>query len=147
MSKPMTKEIAQKMLQSSEESLRDLALLHYPELGSIMDQVKTYKDACRITGEYPDLHQGLSKAEIAYRKLCVIIKALNEGWKPCFWDRTQYKYSPYFRLEDGHQVFYYVYDWYSSTDVPATSLFKSRELAEKIALENQDLYGQMLFGL
>lgn len=60
MSKPMTKEIAQKMLQSKEESLRDLALLHYPELGSITDRVKTYEDACRITGDYPDLHQGLS---------------------------------------------------------------------------------------
>ena len=44
MKKPMTKEIAQKMLQSNEESLRDLALLHYPELGDITQRIKTIED-------------------------------------------------------------------------------------------------------
>ena len=140
----MTKEIAQKMLQSNEESLRDLALLHYPELGSIMDRVKTYKDACRITGEYPDLHQGLSKAEIAYRKLCVIIKALNEGWKPCFWDLCEHKYFQIFRLENGCQVFHGVDTFFSRSEVPATSLFKSRELAEYAGKQFIDLYRDWL---
>lgn len=144
MSKPMTKEIAQKMLQSNEESLRDLVLLHYPELGSIMDRVKTYEDACRITGDYPDLHQGLSRAEIAYRKLCVIIKALSEGWKPCFGDSNQYKYFPYFKLEDGCQVFRYVDYWLTSTIVPAPSFFKSRELAEYAGTQFIDLYRDWL---
>lgn len=144
MNKPMTKEIAQKMLQSNEESLRDLALLHYPELGSIMDRVKTYEDACRITGDYPDLHQGLSRAEIAYRKLCVIIKALNEGWKPCFGDSNQYKYFPYFKLEDGCQVFDGVDFWVPRADVPAPSFFKSRELAEYAGTQFIDLYRDWL---
>lgn len=144
MDKPMTKEIAQKMLQSNEESLRDLALLHYPELGSIMDRVKTYEDACRITGDYPDLHQGLSRAEIAYRKLCVIIKALNGDWKPCFGDSNQYKYFPYFKLEDGCQVFYCVSRWIACANVPAPSLFKSRELAEYAGTQFIDLYRDWL---
>lgn len=144
MNKPMTKEIAQKMLQSNEESLRDLALLHYPELGSITDRVKTYADACRITGDYPDLHQGLRKSEIAYRKLCVIIKALNEGWKPCFGDGRQYKYFPVFVLEDNCQVFYCVNFWYSVTDVPAPSLLKSRELAEYVGKQFLNLYRDWL---
>lgn len=144
MDKPMTKEIAQKMLQSNEESLRDLALLHYPELGSIIDRVKTYEDACRITGDYPDLHQGLSRAEIAYRKLCVVIKALNEGWKPCFGDSNQYKYFPYFKLEDGCQVFNSVNDWIPGADVPAPSLFKSRELAKYAGTQFIDLYRDWL---
>ena len=144
MSKPMTKEIAQKMLQSNEESLRDLALLHYPELGSIMDRVKTYEDACRITGDYPYLHQGLSKSEIAYRKLCVVIKALNEGWKPCFGGDSQYKYFPYFTLEDGCQVFDGVFVWSYRTSIPAPSLFKSRELAEYAGTQFIDLYRDWL---
>ncbi len=140
----MTKEIAQKMLQSSEESLRDLALLHYPELGCIMNRVKTYKDACRITGEYPYLHKGLSKAEIAYRKLCVIIKALNEGWKPCLGGADQYKYFPYFKLKDGCQVFSCVSRWYTGTTVPAQSLLKSNELAEYAGIQFIHLYRDWL---
>lgn len=144
MSKPMTKEIAQKMLQSNEESLRDFALLHYPELGSITGRVKTYEDACRITGDYPDLHQGLSKSEIAYRKLCVIIKALNEGWKPCFGGDSQYKYFPYFTLKDGCQVFCNVDGWNRNTSVPASSLFKSSELAKYAGAQFIDLYRDWL---
>ena len=143
----MTKEIAQKMLQSNEESLRDLALLHYPKLGSIIDRVKTYKDACRVLGETPmtrKFRSKLTKAEIAYRKLCVIIKALNKGWKPCFEDCNQYKYFPYFRLKDGCQVFDSVGDWCTFTIIPAPSLFKSSELAEYAGTQFIDLYRDWL---
>lgn len=145
MDKPMTKEIAQKMLQSNEESLRDLALLHYPELGSIMDRVKTYEDACRVLGESPTVRwpSELTKSEIAYRKLCVVIKALNEGWKPCFGD-VNYKYFPYFRLEDGCQVFHNVFCWSTVTFVPVPSLLKSRELAEYAGTQFIDLYRDWL---
>lgn len=146
MDKPMTKEIAQKMLQSNEESLRDLALLHYPELGSIMDRVKTYEDACRVLGVNPDIviSDVLSNAEIAYRKLCVVIKTLNGDWKPCFGDSNQYKYFPYFKLEDGCQVFDGVVGWSAGTLVPAPSLFKSRELAEYAGTQFIDLYRDWL---
>ena len=141
MNKPMTKEIAQKMLQSNEESLRDLALLHYPELGSITDRVKTYEDACRVLDIQPMV---ITKSEIAYRKLCVIIKALNEGWKPCFGDDDQYKYFPVFKLEGGCQVFGSVDYWRTNADVPAPSLLKSRELVEYAGKQFIDLYRDWL---
>ena len=142
----MTKEIAQKMLQSNEGSLRDLALLHYPELGSIIDRVKTYEDACRVLGESPTVRwpSELTKSEIAYRELCVIIKALNEGWKPCFGDLCEHKYFLIFRLENGCQVFHGVDTFFSRTEGPATSLFKSREVAEYAGKQFIDLYRDWL---
>ena len=134
------------MLQSNEESLRDLALLHYPELGSITDRVKTYEDACRVLGVNPDIviSDVLSNAEIAYRKLCVVIKALNGGWKPCLGDLCEHKYFLIFRLENGCQVFHGVDTFFSRSEVPITSLFKSHELAEYAGTQFIDLYRNWL---
>lgn len=134
------------MLQSNEESLRDLAILHYPELGSIMDRVKTYEDACRVLGESPTVRwpSELTKSEIAYRKLCVVIKALNGGWTPCFWDSNQFKYFPFFKLEAGCQVFNCVFNWRTNAVVPAPSLFKSKELTEYAGTQFIDLYRDWL---
>ena len=91
---------------------------------------------------------GHSSSMKALFQLAKIIKVANEGWKPDFENEDEYKYAPHFYLENGCQVFVDgVFGWNTSAAVPAPSLLKSRELAEKIALENQELYGQMLFGL
>ena len=55
--------------------------------GNIMDRVKTYEDACKELGRQPYnvdslMKLGLTKNDIAYQKMVVIVEALNEGWKP-----------------------------------------------------------------
>lgn len=78
----------------------------------IRERVKTYEDACEVLGikpgdfgsmrfidadgaMKPNLVLKFMPDEIAYFKLKVITKALNEGWKPKF-DGNEVRYYPWF---------------------------------------------------
>ena len=69
----------------------------------ITDRVKTFQDACAIIKPHKDRmpHAYDSKDEAAYKKLKIIVEALNEGWKPNMKDSNQRKYWPYFNIENG----------------------------------------------
>lgn len=68
--------------------------------------VTTYEEACQVTGTDPNalpdvtmLPEEDQKSVIAYCKLIVVAKALNEGWVPDFTNGDQYKYWPWFWVE------------------------------------------------
>lgn len=68
--------------------------------------VTTYEEACQVTGTDPNalpdvtmLPEEDQKSVIAYCKLIVVAKALNDGWVPDFTDGDQYKYWPWFWVE------------------------------------------------
>lgn len=69
----------------------------------IMERVKTFEDACRELGIKPDKwiqdreELGLEPDVIAYMKLRIICKALNEGWEPQFTE-NEWRYYPWFVL-------------------------------------------------
>lgn len=69
----------------------------------IMERVKTFEDACREIGIEPDKwiqdreELGLEPDVIAYMKLRIICKALNEGWEPQF-TKNECRYHPWFIL-------------------------------------------------
>jgi hypothetical protein len=72
----------------------------------ITDRVKTYEDACKVLGVEPINEQnakaqGFRPDEIARRKLETIAAALNEGWKPDWNNTDQYKYYPYFYIQEN----------------------------------------------
>lgn len=72
----------------------------------ITDRVKTYEDACKVLGVEPINEQnakaqGFRSDEIARRKLETIAAALNEGWKPGWNNTDQYKYYPYFYIQEN----------------------------------------------
>lgn len=70
----------------------------------ITERVKTFADACREVGTTEEEFNESCKAanltpdEVAYRKIKVIVKALNEGWEPDFLSEEQYRYIPWFRV-------------------------------------------------
>ncbi len=70
----------------------------------ITERVKTFADACREVGTTEEAFNesckaaGLTPDEVAYRKIKVIVTALNEGWEPDFLDENEYKYIPWFRV-------------------------------------------------
>jgi hypothetical protein len=99
--------------------------------GEITDQVKTFEDACAILEIDPKglFNQEDTKDEIAYKKLKVIIKALNEGWTPNWNDEDQYKYYPYFNMSSGGFSYVRCRSWNSFTYVGSRLCFKSFELA------------------
>lgn len=113
----------------------------------IRDIVKTYEDACRITGDTPiDEDQlkasGFTEAEIALRKLQTIGKALNEGTTLSWEDDDQQKWFPYFYVSPGGFSFYVTYFNYSNPFAGLASrlCFVSSEIAAYAGRQFIDLY-------
>lgn len=109
----------------------------------ITDRIKTFEDACdelSIASEGV-LHEALTDDEIAYRKLKIIIQALNEGWTPDWTDKDEYKYYPWFDLSSGSVLVSGLYShWYTNSYVGSRLCFKSRELAEYAGKQFIDIY-------
>ena len=68
-------------------------------------KIKTFEDACDILNEdinvFENMFKSLSISSIAYIKLEIIFKAINGDWVIDWGNRKQYKWYPYFTIEDG----------------------------------------------
>lgn len=65
----------------------------------IKDRVKSFWDARVVLDLDPNINISGSEDEVAYKKLKIIVKALNEGWTPDWNDSNQYKWHPWFYLD------------------------------------------------
>lgn len=101
----------------------------------ITDKIKTFEDACEELGISNDSCKPIfdeeeSEDEIAYKKLKVIVRALNEGWEPDWDNDNQAKWYPYFKLASGFGFSSSGYGrWHSFTDCGSRLCLKSEELA------------------
>ena len=76
-------------------------------------RIKSYKDACIELGLNPNDIPKVSefipiaeqKAIIAFYKLIIIVRALNEEWKPDWKDCMQEKWYPVFKRNDNNGQF------------------------------------------
>ena len=100
------------------------------------DTIKTLEDACKALNIEFKPVEGLTKDELAYQKLKIIAKALNEGWEPNWNNWDEWKYYPWFRMGDrdgspgvGFSCSGYGYVSGASS-VGSRLCFKTRELAE-----------------
>ena len=79
----------------------------FKEALPVTDRVKTFRDACREVCIDPSMYFIRCENEpadvIAYMKLWVICKALNEGWTPRF-AKGEYRYFPYFRIYSSEEI-------------------------------------------
>lgn len=89
----------------------------------IMGKVGSYEDACKV------LDISVEK-RTPYERLCIIIKALNEGWYPDFNNTSEYKYWNYFRMVDDSFSFCAVLYHDIGMYVPSALYLKTKELAE-----------------
>ena len=123
----------------------------------ITDRVKTYEDACKVLGVEPINEQnakaqGFRSDEIARRKLETIAAALNEGWKPDWNNTDQYKYYPYFYIQENAKGAYAGLSYANArnsaanTDAPLGSrlCFYASRLARYAGNQFTDLYEQIL---
>lgn len=67
-------------------------------------KITSYEDACKVLNIQPineELFNAFPKEDqrsmLAYHKLTVITRALNNGWKPNWDDQNEWKYYPLFR--------------------------------------------------
>lgn len=108
--------------------------------GKITDKVKTFEDACKVLKmKVPVFAKTDSKDEVAFRKLKVIIQALNEGWKPNWKNSDEYKYFPWWNMENGFSLTY-VNDYYLCTAVPSCLCFTNEDLANYAAKQFLSIY-------
>ena len=131
----ITKELATEMLKSGNEVLVAAAKEAYLELGK-----SNFEIACEKLGTEPIIPDGLSRSMQALFQLEKIVEVANEGWYPDFENENEYKYFPYFYMENGCQVLRSVYFWFTHASVPAPSLLKSDKLVRYIASQFLDLY-------
>jgi hypothetical protein len=152
----ITKENAEKALSLANDSEKKLlmALLGQSETKAtgarpenIIEAIKTFEDACAIAGEDPNdkkFTEG-TKDEIAYKKLKVIVKVLNEGWYPNWENSDEYKYVPWFEYSSGSGFSDGGYDcWDAASGVGSRLCFKTRELAEYAANQFKGIYNDFL---
>jgi hypothetical protein len=124
----------------------------------ITEKIKTFEDACEILGIDPEslpavenLPEKDRQSIIAYYKLAIITRALNEGWEPDWMNRYDYKYWNWFyTVSDGADAgFAYareaIVPSYTKTAVGSRLCFKTRELAAYAHKNFRDLYFEYLF--
>lgn len=112
--------------------------------------IRTFAEACKNlklnpmkilpdVKSYPKKHH---KALIAKAKLIIIIEALNEGWEPDWNNYQEYKYFPWFFMDEPGFRFHVSYDWYPiSNHGGGTRLcFKTRELSDYAGKKFISLY-------
>jgi hypothetical protein len=112
--------------------------------GKITDRIKTFEDACAALEEDPDDNQFTDGEpdEIAYRKIKVIARALNEGWKPNWNNSNEYKWYPWFYLNNpGFRFIDTYFDCtYTYTTGGSRLCFKSQDLAKYAGEQFLNLY-------
>ncbi|MDD5013694.1 MAG: hypothetical protein PHW73_01155 [Atribacterota bacterium] len=67
------------------------------------DSIETFEDACNELGIASNdvFTEKDSPDEVAYKKLKVIVKAINQGWIPNWDDLNQRKWFPWFKMSSG----------------------------------------------
>lgn len=94
----------------ANDNVKNCILNLFPQIREALPvtyRVKTFEDACREVDidptQYISKYDGEAADVIAYMKLRVICKALNEGWTPRFVE-GEWRYFPYFYLYTDEEV-------------------------------------------
>lgn len=116
--------------------------------GEITDRIKTFEDACEafdLDSDDEIFSEG-SVDEIAYKKLKVIIEALREEWTPDWNDHNQYKWTPWFYMNEPGFRFGGAYFGLTSASTAGGSrlCFPSEKLATYAGKTFESLYKDFL---
>lgn len=118
-----------------------------PDNRPITERVKSFEDACKITGDDPTMilpypgDNDFEEAMNAVAMLFVICRALNEGWKPDWTNSNQPKYWPWFDMFSGSGLSCLGCDHcYSLSGVGSRLCFKTSDLAEYAGKQFKSIY-------
>ena len=117
----------------------------------VTDRIKTFEDACRELqinpGEKLILQNQVSvlandlKSILAYAKLIIIARALNEGWVPDWSDSNQYKYYPWLEYKSGVGFSYGDFvNAYTYSSVGSRLCFPTWEMAKYFGQQFIDIH-------
>jgi hypothetical protein len=120
--------------------------------GIITDRIKTFEDACDEIGINPSKFnskvKNLDKDTIAYEKLKIIAKVLNEGWQPDWNDSNECKYYPWFKMAKSAFGFshtgYDFADTYAGANIGSRLCLKSSELSDYFGKQFESIWKDYL---
>lgn len=112
-------------------------------------KIASYEDACRVLNIQPINEEVFNifpkedqRSMLAYHKLTVITRALNNGWKPNWDDQNEWKYYPLFRYVNAGLSYASSHTAAACTDATIGSrlCFPTSALAKYAAEHFADLY-------
>ena len=116
-------------------------------------KITSYEDACKVLNIQPineEVFNAFPKEDqrsmLAYHKLTVITRALNNGWKPNWDDQNEWKYYPLFRYVNAGLSCASTSNSAASTyaHVGSRLCFYASRLARYAGNQFTDLYEQIL---
>lgn len=119
----------------------------------ITKKIKSYEDACKVLGLNPENQPCVDSVSekdrnsiIAYHKLIVIVRALNEGWEADFSNHDQYKYWNWLWVDTAGFVSASTYSTatIAYAYIGSRLCFKNRKLAEYAITQFKSLYEEYL---
>lgn len=140
----LTQAEVDEMFKASDENQTKILKKFFTIPVDVRDKIKSFLDACKYLGINPKSVYSSedSKNDIAFKKLKIIIKALNEGWYPDWENENEYKWVNYFKMKGGFSCWATTY-FNTGTRVPSALCLKNQELAlhaVKIALKEYEEY-------
>lgn len=102
-------------------------------------KIASYEDACRVLNIQPINEEVFNifpkedqRSMLAYHKLTVITRALNNGWKPNWDDQNEWKYYPLFRYVNAGLSYAYTYNTATTASAARLSALLSHVRAREI---------------
>lgn len=116
-------------------------------VGRKFDEIRTFEDACEQIGVNPlSVFSDIDTYdEIAYKKLKIIAKAINQGWTPDWSNTNQKKWWPWFDLSSGFGFSYSDYHYSNAyAHVGSRLCFESEAKSDYCAKQFIRLYQELL---
>jgi hypothetical protein len=137
------------VIDKFDETTGEVSFKPTPKL--ITERIKTFEDVLLEINtdqtHFDSLCVGLSADEIAYKKIKLIAKVLNEGWTPDWTNSNETKYYPWFEMGSPSGGGFSCYDcarWNSFSGVGSRLCYKSRDLAIYAGKHFTDIYKDFL---
>lgn len=112
-------------------------------------QATTFEQCCQLAGIDPATILNATDApdEIAFKKIKLIIKVINQGWVPDFKNRYEYKWFVFAHYGARAGLWYAITHYtpaFAFTYIGSRVCFQSEEKAEYFAKHYFDLYKEFL---
>lgn len=148
----LEKSTAVKIFKKASKEIQEILISSFgPECfsGKIIDRIKTYDDAWKEADQETRKECEIVPTDtndvVAYKKLKLIARVINQGWIPDWDNSNQYKWYPYFKLSSGFSFSdssYYCA--HANSAVGSRLCFESDEKATYAGKQFSDIYNDFL---
>ncbi len=147
--KIISKEAAEELIKLDNQELKNLAISLYPSLKEFsLEDYTTFNHILsyhNLTSDefYKNTHQ-LTDRELAFRELCLIASALNNGVKIDMHNEEQQKWYAWWNYKNEDFSLFSVYYHYTSSIVPPPTLHVSKEAINHSVTHFKDYWKRWL---